>query len=196
MVWIQRCLAAGFIAIAFLTASCETPPLPLASRVENAKIGPEVIADWIIQGRNDFILIDLRPHADFEKAHIRNAIHLNADKLQMKVVMKSLPVYKKLVFYGQEEIPGIDRLRPVFAKGHHVLILADGFQGWQKAILNAPQSFTTTDELRRAAVVKYFKGESALGTPQPLKSISAEQFVRPPSLHIRKATKADQEDGC
>lgn len=109
--------------------------------------------------------------------------------------MKSLPAYKKLIFYGEDENLRVDQLRPVFDMGNHVLILESGFKGWKNTVLTAPNSVTTVEETRQDAVAKYFKGESALGTPQPLKRISAENFIRGPELKSGEKRKVEEE-GC
>ena len=184
-----------WIAMTFLLSACGKGPSAFETRIVNAGIDPLRIADWIIQGRNDFQLIDLRTHAQFIRSHIRGAIAIEPEALKIQETLKALPDYKKLVFYGENETLQLDHLRPVFDRGHHILILTEGFQGWQKAILTSPKSITTTEDFQRDAVVKYFKGESTLGTPQPLQSISAEQFIRLPGLKPVEEGPVEEE-GC
>ena len=85
-----------------------------------------------------------------------------------------------------------NQLYPVFSQGLQVLIIREGYVGWKGTVLKAPKKPETLADLRRAAVVKFLKGESALGTPQPLGTIPAQEYVRKPVLKKKKLVN----EGC
>ncbi|MBI3992182.1 MAG: hypothetical protein HY342_02830 [Candidatus Lambdaproteobacteria bacterium] len=186
----------GVIAIALLLlAACSREPANLEARFRAAVTAPGVIADWIIQGRNDFMLVDLRAKADFEAAHIPGAISLPASEMARPEVTRSLPEYKKLVFYAAGNDVDPELLYPAFARGLHVMIMDRGYAGWQRNVLAEPPSDGSPRSARLLAVSKYFRGESALGTAKPLEGIPARQYIRPPSLPIQPAA-GTQSEGC
>ncbi|HKI99482.1 MAG TPA: rhodanese-like domain-containing protein [bacterium] len=187
---------APLLIVALSLAACSREPVNLAGRMNAALTPPRVIADWIIEGRNDFMLFDLRSPADFAKGHLPNAVQVDAAKLRDRGVVRALPDYKKLVFYGNGEQPSAEVLEPLFARGLHVMILEGGYGGWQRAVLTEPPHATTPEEAKRVAVAKYFRGESALGTPEPLKNIPAAKYLRPAQLPAAKPAPTYESEGC
>ncbi|MFQ5431539.1 MAG: rhodanese-like domain-containing protein [Nitrospinota bacterium] len=153
-----------------------------------------LIADWIIEGRNDFMIIDIRSEKEYENGHLPGAIHSSIEELSEPETLDGLPDYKKLVFY--EEDNGFDgsKLYPVFARGLHVLIIRYGYKGWVEKVLEPSGSHEALEAARMDAVAKYFKGESILGTPRPLTDIPAQEFVQKPKLKKRK--KKYVNEGC
>ena len=168
--------------LAVLTlVACSREPQLLDARMKAARTRPAQVADWIIQGRNDFLLIDLRSAEAFKQGHVPGAANVVPAELSRPRVVRTLPDYKKLVFYGAEDRQA-QLLAPAFRRGLNVLTLEGGYDGWVKEVMTRSAAVASPEEAKRDAVSKYFRGESALGTPQPLKSIPAQQYLRPPSL--------------
>lgn len=186
----------ALLALLAPLASCSREPVALESRMHDAVTPPAVIADWVIQGRNDFLLFDLRDEAAYAAGHLPTAVRVDPASLKDPGVVRALPDYKKLVFYNGEDTVTGDLLRPVFARGLHVMILEGGYAGWQRTVLARPATVTTPAEAKRDAVAKYFRGESAMGTPEPLKNIPAEKYLRPPSLPAAQPAPTYQSEGC
>lgn len=173
---------------------CSREPELLQARMNTARTHPAQVADWIIQGRNDFLLVDLRPAEEYRRGHVPGAVNVEPARLTQPAAMRTLPDYKKLVFYGAEDQQA-RLLAPLFRRGLNVLTLEGGYEGWVQAVMTRPAAVTSPEEARRDAVSKYFRGESALGTPQPLKELPAQQYIRPPSLPP-PAEKPPQSEGC
>ena len=182
------------LLILLLTFACAKPP-SIGTRVEDAKVSASLIADWIIEGRNDFMIIDLRSEKEYENGHLPGAIHSSIEELSESETLDGLPDYKKIVFYGKDNWMDGGKLYPVFARGLHVLIISDGYKGWVGKVLKPSGSNEALEVARMDAVAKYLRGESILGTPQPLTNISAKEFVRKPRLK-KKKKKRFVNEGC
>ena len=167
--------------LVLLLAGCSRDPQLLEARMKSGRTQSATVADWIIQGRNDFMVIDLRPAEAYQKGHVPGAINVSPEQLSRTGTVRSLPDYKKLVFYGAEDRQA-RLLAPAFGRGLNALTLDGGYEGWVREVMTRPASVSSPAEAKREAVSKYFRGESALGTPQPLKNLPAQQYLRPPSL--------------
>lgn len=183
----------SFLPILLLTFACAQSP-SIGTRVEDAKVSASLIADWIIEGRNDFMIIDIRSEKEYENSHLPGAIHSSIAELSDPETLDGLPDYKKLVFYGKDNELDGSKLYPVFARGLHVLIIGDGYKGWAGTVLKPSGSYEPLEVARMDAVAKYLRGESILGTPQPLTDIPAKEFVQKPGL--KKKKKKYVNEGC
>jgi hypothetical protein len=188
-----RLLVLVGLAAGLLTGCFPEERASLSHRVRAAYTEPAAIADWIIQGRNDYLLIDLRAEADFRAGHIPGAITLGERDPASPTVIRSLPSYKKLVFYQAQDIPDDTALLPVFRSGAHVLILSGGYSAWQAQVLAPPAA--NADPIR-VAVGKHFRGESALGEARAVKAQGAEQYLQEPTLPIKEQPLRPQVEGC
>jgi hypothetical protein len=181
------------LLLAPLLADCSGEPPWLEARMATARTGPGTVADWMIQGRNDFLVIDLRPAAAFQQGHLPGAIPVEPGRLMQSATVRTLPAYKKVLVYGAEDRQA-QLLAPLFARGLHVLTLEGGYDGWVRNVMTRPAAIAGAEDAKREAVRKYFRGESALGTPQPLRNQPAQQYLRPPNLP--PAGKPPQLEGC
>ena len=191
-----RMMALAGLALALLLAGCEREPANFSGRLQAAITPPGVIADWLIQGRNDFMLFDLRDAAAYDRGHLPDAVRVDPAKLRDRGIVRALPDYKTLVFYAQADEPAADLLAPLFQRGLHVMILRGGYAGWERNVLAKPHNVVTLDDARRDAVARFFRGESALGTPQPLKDIPAAKYLKPAALPPAKAAPSYESEGC
>ena len=182
------------LAVALPVAACSPEPQHYEARMSTARTDASMVADWIIQGRNDFLVLDLRTPAEFAKGHLPGAVNLDPADLSKASVLRQLPTYKKLVFYGAEDRQP-QLLQPVFARGLHVLTITGGYESWQHDVVSPLGEKNLPKDVKRIAVSKYFRGESALGTPQPLKEVPAQQYIRQPSLPATRAAPLKLE-GC
>lgn len=187
---------AALLALVLALGACTREPPNLAGRVRAAMTPPALVADWMIQGRNDFLVYDLRSPADFAKGHLPNAVQADPAKLAQPGIVRALPDYKTLVFYGAGDTVDVKALTPLFERGLHVRILDGGYAGWQRQVLTRPTRVATPAEAKRDAVAKYFRGESALGTPETLKELPASKYVRPPTLPSARPAPTYESEGC
>lgn len=184
------------LALVLALAACTRERVPVQARMNAALTPPTVIADWLIEGRNDFMLFDVRSEAAFEAGHLPGAVHADPAELQQPGVVRALPDYKKLVFYGADNGVSAETLAPLFRAGLHVMVIEGGYAGWERAVLAKPERVSNPAEARQDAIARHFRGESALGSPQPLEEISAEEYLRPPQLPAAQPAPTYEMEGC
>ena len=185
-------LMVGGVAVADLSMRGE-PKRKLHFGVSQTQrqLEPRELAAWIVEGRRDFAVIDLRNQQEFAKAHVKDAVscgvcHVDAEQGR-KAVQETMFVdlSKKLVLYtanGDETV----ELPKLLAKNPRLFTLKGGWAGWQREVL-APVSFegvTDPDVLHerqyREAIRAYFSGERPSNAPaslsiEPIKRQNAHQ---------------------
>lgn len=142
-------------------------------------VAPAELADWMLSGRRDFAVVDLRDDAAYRAGHVRDAEHCGScheDRAQGRAAMEEhfVDLSKKVVLYTQTGKESVE-LPKMLAKNPRLHVLEGGYAGWQREVL-APVSFddvTTDEELaarrRREAVRAHFAGERAVtATPAKL----------------------------
>ncbi len=132
-------------------------------------VTPAELASWIIEGRRDFAVIDLRDQDEFKKGHVRDAVscgtcHDTAEEGRKDSQETFIDLSKKLVLYTDTGDETVD-LPKSLAKNPRLYTLTGGYEAWQREVL-APVTFggeTTTEQLqlkqRQDAVRAFFAGE-------------------------------------
>lgn len=142
-------------------------------------VKPRELASWIIEGRRDFAVIDLRDHAEFEKGHVKDAVscgvcHTDAAEGR-KATQETMFVdlSKKLVLYTETGTETVD-LPKALAKNPRLYTLTGGYEGWKRDVL-APVTFggetdpaQVLEKQRLEAVRAYFAGERPSNAPAAL----------------------------
>jgi len=103
------------------------------------------LARWLIEGRKDFVLVDVRPAADYEKGHIEGAQNLLLTELVTPEKLEGLPTDRKLIVYSQgSEVAGqaVVLLR---LAGYDASLLLGGYNFWAQHVLNPDISPTRAD---------------------------------------------------
>lgn len=158
------------------------------------QLSPAELSDWIIQGRNDYQLIDIRDAKIYENGHIKGAqnIPLN-DLLQKKTIERELSRDKLIVIYSNGNSHAHQAWLVLKAARVDSVVLEGGYNNWNKMILNPKlPAEPTDDEILRykkdKSVAEYYGGgstvsEESSGSSQPAKKV------------IRKKKKSKLE-GC
>ncbi|MHB8872421.1 MAG: rhodanese-like domain-containing protein [Myxococcaceae bacterium] len=131
--------------------------IPLGA--DRPTVTPEELAQWGIEGRRDFAIVDLRAPDQFKAGHIRGAVscgscHGSADegkKAQEGDTFVDLS--KKLVVYtgsGAEQV----QLPKILAENPRLYRLEGGFDGWRTNVLAK-----VGGDARREAVRAFYAGE-------------------------------------
>lgn len=118
------------------------------------------LASWIIEGRSDYRLVDLRDAAAFGTYHIPGAENVAlAD-----VAAGSLPRNEKLLLYGEGEAHATQAWMLLVADGYHgVATLTGGIDAWKNEVLHpAPPAGDSAEERalfeRAVNVARHFGG--------------------------------------
>ena len=81
-----------------------------------------------IKQKNRFLFVDIRSTEEYEKSHIKGAIHIPYERLENK---KELPLRgKEIVVYCQLGTLGIKAVRILESLGYRAFNLSGGFRRW------------------------------------------------------------------
>jgi rhodanese-related sulfurtransferase len=168
---------------------------------QDDRVLAEDLARWFIEGRKDFVLIDVRPAADYDKGHIESAQNLVVTELVTPEKLEALPTDRKIIVYSQgSEVAGqaVVLLR---LAGYDASLLLGGYNFWAQHVLNPEISPTQADgEFPRVpeeqAIACYFVGGDKTGQapPAPRKPV-VPAFV-PPVTQPAAPRPGPSHEGC
>jgi rhodanese-related sulfurtransferase len=168
---------------------------------QDDRVQAEELARWFIEGRKDFVLIDVRPAADYDKGHIESAQNLVVTELVTPEKLEALPKDRKVIVYSQgSELAGqaVVLLR---LAGYDASLLLGGYNFWAQQVLNPEISPTLADgEFPRVpeqqAIACYFVGgdKTAQAPPAPRKPV-VPAFV-PPLTQPAAPRPRPAHEGC
>jgi hypothetical protein len=134
------------------------------------KVAPAALATWIVEGRRDFAVVDLRDHKEFEKGHVRGAVSCGSchssreDGQRAQQGEGFVDLSKKLVLYTDSDLETIT-LPKALHDNPNLYRLRGGWQGWQRDVLTkrAPDGLSSEAALeaarRHEAVRAFLTGE-------------------------------------
>jgi rhodanese-related sulfurtransferase len=135
------------------------------------RVSVEDLASWLIEERQDFVLIDIRPATEFDKGHIGEARNISIAQLLTDEALAELPTDRKVVVYstGSENAAKASTLLRVAGVDAHVV--TGGYNAWHQRILNPDIS---ADELdgespvvsAQRAYSCYFVGDRGAGSSE------------------------------
>ena len=167
-------------------------------------VTPGELAAWIVEGRNDYRLVDVRDEKAFAEYHIPTAENVPL----ATVTDGALGRTDRIVLYGDGGIHAAQAWMVLKGKGYtQVYTLLEGLDAWKDEVLFPvmPQSPTPEEKARfeRAAqVAKFFGGQpraaAAPGSePMALPTQAAAPGVAPPTLPAGAATGPKKKrEGC
>jgi rhodanese-related sulfurtransferase len=143
-------------------------PQDIARSIEESEdhIDPATISGWIIEGRRDFMLIDIRGSEAFEQGHIKGAENIPLSQLLQRDTLDELPEDKLMVIYSNGSSHAAQAWLVMKTAGFDSYMLEGGFNYWNQVIMNpkAPAGEAPDDEILRyktqLAVKGYFGGDA------------------------------------
>lgn len=172
-------LLVGGLAVAALSLRGEPQRRTRFAVMDRPHVAPDELARWIVEGRRDFAIVDLRPAADFAAGHVRGAVSCatcHGDNAEGRKAEESgfVDLSKKLVLYTDSGSEAVELPR-LLADNPGIYFLDGGYRAWRAQILG-PVSFggeTSEAELlarqRREALRAFFAGERpGAAAPAPL----------------------------
>jgi len=180
------------INFACLFAACGQPSAPGKSQSfvdvaqtatrQDDRVNVEELAEWHIEGRTDFVLIDVRMPVDYRKGKIGDAENIPLAELVMDETMKSLPSDRKIVLYSNGSENAAKAAVMLRLSGFDAHLLTGGFNTWHERILNPDISIEELDgESPRVSAQRayscYFVGDRGEGAAE--RSEDKAPFVPP-----------------
>lgn len=159
-------------------ATVNTKELSLAMATDADQVGVTTLADWIIQGKSNFRVVDLRHAAAYAEYHIPPAENIPVAGLNQS----SLQHNEKVILYAEDGARAAQAWMLLKARGYKgAYILRGGLDAWKDSVLfpRIPENPTPAQavEFARAREVSRYFG----GTPQALAddATSAGQVAMP-----------------
>ena len=163
-------------------------------------VSAEELADWIIQGKSDFKLLDLRTEKEFNEYHISSAELVPLAELNEYPLLRN----EKLVLYSEGGIHSAQAWMLLRAKGYKaVYMLLGGLEEWTDKILfpkltqNATSDQITAFE-KMKEISKFFGGSPQVGgtveevtTKKPMPKLEM-----PSGTSALTAGKKKKKEGC
>lgn len=135
-----------------------------AAARQSDRVSVEELAEWLIEGRADFVLIDVRSPEEFEQGQIGDARNIPLVELVAEETLDTLPGDRKLVLYSNGAENSAKAGVMLRLAGLDALVLAGGYNAWQQRILNPdiPAEEIDGESLqvtRQRAYACYFVGD-------------------------------------
>jgi len=202
-------LAAGFIALIAgdpyrgSRVTMDTRDLAIRAGKGADSVQAGQLADWIIQGRNDFRLVDLRSDKDFGAYHIPTAQNVPLAALTPEFAAHN----ETIILYSSDSVEATKAWFLLDAQGFKgVYLLNGGLHAWQDTVL-FPKKVAGADAAaseKQAQVAKYFGGaqqvEGAAATTVAAPSMPTLAMPAAPAASSAASGSAPQarkkKEGC
>lgn len=153
-----------------------------AAARQDDRVSAHELATWLIEGKGDFKLIDVRMPADFEKGSIDTAENIPLAELVSDATISALPTDRKVIVYSNGSENAAKATVMLRLSGINAHLLTGGYNAWQEKILNPDISAEALDGesleiAEQRAYACYFVGERS--DAATLKARDAEPFVPP-----------------
>jgi rhodanese-related sulfurtransferase len=185
-------------------AKVDAAQLSLDAASPADQVSPTELADWLIEGRADFLLIDVREPSEFATYHIPGAINVPLAGLKAEFAARN----ERIVVCGSGELKAAQAwllLRSLGFRGAH--LLRGGVEEWNRQVLfpAAPAAGASVKETiefaKRSAVARHFGGtpQGASG-PSPAPAQTAPKLLPPPAVEptpvVPSSTPRKKKEGC
>lgn len=196
-------LVLGFVAIfggtpnSNIRTSINVKELSLLTENQMNKVTDLDLADWIIQGKADFRVIDIRPAKEYNEYHIPVAENFTSSQLYKATFLPT----EKLIICGNDGVQTAQGWFILKSKKYKaVYILDGGMKKWESNILfpKIPDNLTG-DKLayynKIKEVSKFFGGNPSEGANvQETKTIMPK--IKMPAVNFGTGKKKSKREGC
>lgn len=180
-------LSLSVASVAACAPSGDTAPSMLAiaqsAARQDDRASVEELATWLIEGRSDFMLIDVRAPEDYESGKIGEAENIPIAQIVSADTLARLPTDRMLLVYSNGSENAAKAAVLLRLAGFDAHLLVGGYAAWHERILNPDISAEALDGeslqvAEQRAYSCYFVGERS-DAAQFQRSDSSEVFVPP-----------------
>jgi 3-mercaptopyruvate sulfurtransferase SseA len=194
----------GFIAIFApdpyhrTTASVNTKEIAMETLPSKDQITVEELADWIIQGKMDFRLLDLRSPEKYNEYNIPTSECITVKDLPEADLDRN----EKILLYSDNDLTAAQAWYLLKSMGYKsVTILKGGLEEWEKEILYpAIPENASPEELekfkKKAEVAKFFGGTPQTGSEQAVVKKAHPKPKAPAKITLKRSGKKKKREGC
>lgn len=200
-------LSLGFIAMfmndPLKSSIVKVNATELASKVQDksSNITVEELADWLIQKKADFTLIDLRSEKLFNEYNIPSSVNMKVND----VISMQIPKSSKIILYSDDNLQSAQAWFLLKSKRFSaVYLLKGGFTEWTNKILFPTLTESASPEEKAnfakiSEISKYFGGSPRIqtgGVVQTEMPKMAMPKVAAPSAGNKQTRKKPKREGC
>lgn len=179
-------------------AKVNVKELSVESIHDSEIINVKDLADWIIEGRVDYRLVDLRDGESFKEYFIPTAVNIPTSKLLESSLMRN----QKILLYCEDNIKAAQGWFVLKSKDYKgVYIINGGIDAWKDEILfptiseNAsPEEKVEFDKI--VEVSKFFGGSPQVGETEGEKEIKMPKIEMPAALPMNTNSSKPKREGC
>ncbi|MGA7948994.1 MAG: rhodanese-like domain-containing protein [Thiobacillaceae bacterium] len=136
------------------------------------RVSADDLARWIIEGKKDFVLIDVRSANDYASGHIDGARNVPVPELISRDQMNRLPKDRKVIVYSQGSETAGQAAVLLRVAGYDADLLLGGYNFWTQHVLNPNIPAAQADEespsgAEQQAIACYFVGGNKLAQAAP-----------------------------
>ncbi len=182
------------------TATLDARELGVLVQNEVDHVDPQDLADWIIQGRADFRLLDLRTPKEFEEYRIPMAENVSLAELADYPIQRN----EKIILYSDGGIHSAQAWFLLKARKYRgVYILRGGLEEWKSSILfpvlaerASPEEKADFEKMKE--VSKFFGGTPQTGSSAEKLSpqIAMPKLEMPAAPAAAGGVKKKKKEGC
>lgn len=164
------------------------------------RVTPKELADWIVEGRRDFAVVDMREHGEWQKGHVQKAVSCgschesSAEGRTAQHGEGFVDLSKKLVLYTQTDKEPIVVPR-VLHDNPRLFRLAGGFEAWRREVLGKVPLEGLADEEQLAAARRHEAVRAFLSGERPAAAGTAKLPVAP-IRRVGEHKPATANEGC
>ena len=175
--------------------------IALLSDKDIMEVHADDLADWIIKGKYDYRLIDVRKTDKFEKYNIPSSESVPVSQLLSSDLMRN----EKIVLYGDSERTASQAWFLLkSSKYKSVSILKGGLERWKKQVLFPkctcdvnPSEEQKHNHNKLAEVSKFFGGGMQSGSVEAVENkMSMPTLAAPAKVTLKKAKGKKKREGC
>ena len=179
------------------TTKINVKEFALTSVTDENRIDVDDLADWIIKGKYDYRLVDLRDSEKYESYNIPLSENIPIIEILDSDLMRN----EKIVLYSDEETVAAQSWFLLKADNFKsVYILKGGLKSWKDQVLFptlAPEP--TKEQLaifeKKIEVSKFFGGQPQVGDGEEIKR-ETPKLKAPPKVPVTKKRKKKSREGC
>ena len=170
----------------------------LTSITDESRIDADELADWIIIGKYDYRLIDLRDAEKYNSYNIPGSENIPVSEILDSDLMRN----EKIVLYSNEETVAAQSWFLLKAdKFKNVYILEGGLKCWEEQVLFPKLPIEPTKEQltlfeKKKEVSKYFGGQPQVGGGEEQIKRETPKLKAPPKVTVTKKRKQKSREGC
>jgi rhodanese-related sulfurtransferase len=168
---------------------------------QEERVSPADLAHWIIEGRKDFMLVDIRPADDYARGHIDGAGNVSITELVSPQHLQALPDDRRIIVYSNGSENAAKAAVMLRLAGYDAALLAGGYNFWSQQVLNPDIPETAADDeipqlAEQRAIACYFIGGERAATPVKVHQ-SKPAFVPPVTTPASAAPPSPfADEGC